>query len=156
MSNDLDLTSRRHVHRARDTNTAGAQAASHTKILGQERIDLLDLGAHELAEVRLVLPDVLEGVFVIQDHHGLGMRVTWRLYGLAQELLAVQQGVGVALDLAGFPAQLDDEPLQLPPCCGVVSRAPPGELITACCGVFEVSRTKDAARRFKQVWLEPL
>src|SRR6266498_2712536 len=118
-------------------------------------MDILELRAREPAKVRLVLPDVVEGALVVEDHHGLGVGMTGRLDILTYQLLGIEQGVRVALDLAGLPAQLDDEALQLALRRGLVGRTPLRILVSSRGNVCQVNRTEDASDRLKQIRLEP-
>src|SRR6266498_5767360 len=105
-------------------------------------MDILELRAREPAKVRLVLPDVVEGALVVEDHHGLGVGMTGRLDILTYQLLGIEQGVRVALDLAGLPAQLDDEALQLALRRGLVGRTPLRILVSSRGNVCQANRPK--------------
>jgi len=66
----------RDIHRARDANTARAQSARYPQVLDEKRMNFLYLRAGELAKVLLMLPDIVKGALVVEDHHqGSGVLV---------------------------------------------------------------------------------
>jgi hypothetical protein len=50
---------------------------------------VLDLGAGEPAEVLRVRLDIVNGALVVEDHHGLSVRVSRRFHGPGEELLRI-------------------------------------------------------------------
>jgi hypothetical protein len=50
---------------------------------------VLDLGAGEPVEVLRVRLDIVKGALVVEDHHGLSVRVSRPFHGLAEELLRI-------------------------------------------------------------------
>lgn len=65
-------------------------------------------------------------ILVVEDHLRVEMCPTFRLFAEFNEALCVQKRVGVALQPAGIPGEVDEEPAEDVP--GVGSRRLPGDL----------------------------
>jgi hypothetical protein len=63
---------------------------------------VLDLGARTLAEVLRVRLDIVKGALVVEDHHGLSVRVSRRFHRLAPR--PADSGAGRVLHSGGGPA----------------------------------------------------
>ena len=60
-----------------------------------------------------VFDDVVQSLLVIEEHGGFFQRLSRCCLFLQQQSLGLQQGICVALDLRGLPAQIHGQTLQL-------------------------------------------
>ena len=70
-------------------------------------MEFLDAADRDFLHVFGLCQDEVQGILVIQQHHGFLLGLAGGGLFLLQEFFGLQKGIRISFDLGGFPAEID-------------------------------------------------